>query len=129
MSDLCAALGDRLRADGLIELLRPWEREHLQVSVSEDCGPAALHLGRLECVNGRLEDAIAHLEYSLAETTEGEAWWKACESKLELGRALLQWGDDRRARVLLDEARTFAQETGLLLLARRAEQAAALLPR
>jgi class 3 adenylate cyclase/tetratricopeptide (TPR) repeat protein len=125
LSDLCAALGDRVHAEGLIDLMRPWEHDHLQVSVSEDCGPTALHLGRLECLVGRLDDAVAHLERALAETTSGEAWWKACESKLELGKALLKRGDGERAAVMLDEARTFAQGAGLLLLARQAEQAAA----
>jgi hypothetical protein len=38
---------------------------------------------------------------------------------------LLKRGDGERAAVMLDEARTFAQGAGLLLLARQAEQAAA----
>jgi len=124
LSDLCAALGDRGHAVQLINLLRPWEDEHLQVSLSEDCGPTALHLGRLECLVDRCDEAIAHLERALGETTAGEAWWKACESRLELGRALLERGDDQRARLMLDQARTVAQQAGLLLLARRAEEAA-----
>ncbi|MGH9289490.1 MAG: ATP-binding protein [Acidimicrobiales bacterium] len=129
LSDVCAALGDRVHAERLIHLLEPWEHEHLQVSVSEDCGPTTLHLGRLESIAGRLDVAVAHLEQALMETTSGEAWWKACESKLELGRALLKRGDDGRARGMLDEARAFAHEAGLLLLVRRAEEATGSLAR
>jgi class 3 adenylate cyclase/tetratricopeptide (TPR) repeat protein len=125
LSDLCAALGDQRRAQQLIQLLRPWEAEHLQVSMAEDCGPTALHLGRLEGIVDHLDDAIAHLRHSVEQTTSGGAWWKACESKLELGRALLRRGDDEYARAVLNEAGTFARAAGLRLIARQVEQTTA----
>jgi class 3 adenylate cyclase/tetratricopeptide (TPR) repeat protein len=123
LSDLCVALGDQARAEHLIRLLRPWEAEHLQISMAEDCGPATLHLGRLESVVGHRDDAIAHLRHAVAETSDGGAWWKACESKLELGRVLLRQGLDDDAMAVLDEAGTFARAAGLHLIARKVDRA------
>jgi class 3 adenylate cyclase/tetratricopeptide (TPR) repeat protein len=125
LSDLCAALGDQARAEQLIRLLRPWEAEHLQVSMAEDCGPTTLHLGRLEGIVDRLDDAISHLRHSVEQTTSGGASWKACESKLELGRALLRLGDDEYAMAMLDEAGSFARAAGLHHIARQVEQTTA----
>jgi class 3 adenylate cyclase len=121
LSDLITELDAESHAERLIALISPWRGQHLQLSLAEDCGPATLHLGKLERICGHINEAIANLDAALDELLRGEAWWKTCETRIELGLALHDL-DPPRATALLDEAQAFAVQTQMPLLAARTRQ-------
>jgi class 3 adenylate cyclase/tetratricopeptide (TPR) repeat protein len=122
LTELVTELAATSHAEQLIELVAPWRGQHLQISLGEDCGPATLHVGKLERISGRIDEAIADLEAALDDTVRGGAKWKACETRIELGVALRDV-DVARATALLEEARQFAQHAQMPLLVRKAGNA------
>jgi hypothetical protein len=121
LTELVTGLDAASHAEELIALISPWRGQHLQLSLAEDCGPATLHLGKLERVCGKTAAAIAHLDEALNELVDGCAWWKACETRIELGLALRDL-DPARSALLLEDAHTFAAQADMPLLVARASE-------
>jgi tetratricopeptide (TPR) repeat protein len=118
LADLISALSDADRAAQVVSLIEPWLGQHFQISLPEDCGPATLYLGMLERVRGRTREAVAHLESALDALVRSGAHWKACETRIELGKALAHERPERAARLLRD-ARAFADTADLPFLVRQ----------
>jgi len=125
LADACQALGDAGRADLLYRLLRPYEGRNLMVAVFVTClGSADRILGTLAATAGRVDDAVEHLDRSLADNrTMGMTLWEA-HSAYELARVLLERrrpGDVERAFPLVEEAAALAARHDLTAVARRVQ--------
>ena len=66
LGDVCAYLGDARRAHALYELLTPYARRNVEVTLGATCmGSTARSLGRLAATLGRWDVARAHFEDAL----------------------------------------------------------------
>ena len=122
LAELSVKVGDERRAESILGLLRAWEGHNVQLSLAEDRGPVTYFIGMLERALGRSDDAIIHLETSLAQVADAHLHRLACEVRIEFAAALVDAGAPDRAAALVAEARTFAQSRGLDDLARRCER-------
>ena len=121
----CARLGDRARAETLLELLGPYGDQIICTGLTW-YGSVAHFVGVLTAVLGRLDEADAHLARAEAAHARLPAPTWVARTRLEHGRVLLTRrapGDAERARELLGQALATARQYGLT----RLEAAAAAL--
>jgi tetratricopeptide (TPR) repeat protein len=117
LSEACSYLGDRERAQVLIELLAPYAGQNAVACGEVVLGTVAQHLGRLEGEVERFEDAEAQFETAIEMNTRlGARPWLA-EAQADYGRMLLVRGQGRdvaRATALLAEAHATYEELGMV---------------
>ncbi len=115
LADVCAYLGDALRAARLYELLAPFATHCVTLPGSAGVcdGSASRVLGLLAATMSRWDDAARHFEDALAMNTRmGARPWVAL-TQLDYARMLLKRddaGDAGRTRVLLEAALATARE-------------------
>jgi tetratricopeptide (TPR) repeat protein len=112
---VCARLGDRQRAEILLELLLPYRGQMICTGVSW-VGSVAHYVGILEAVLGRFDDADASLADAEAAHARVPAPAWLARTRLERARILLARGgpgDSDRARELLGKALDAARRYGL----------------
>lgn len=119
-AEVCAFLGDARRAATLYELLVPYERRCVAISLAFGClGSAAHFLGQLAVTRGHVEAACRHFEVALEVNERMGAKPFLAHTTYHYARALLSRnlpGDRQRAHVLLDEALQTARELGMASL-------------
>jgi tetratricopeptide (TPR) repeat protein len=118
----CASLDDTDAATKLYRLLEPWA-EHVAFNSATTWGSVERHLGNLDRVLGRYDDAEDKLQRA-AERHEhmGAPIWLA-RTRLDLARVLLERDrDGPRAMDLLDQARRTAHDLGCLSIERQATE-------
>jgi class 3 adenylate cyclase/tetratricopeptide (TPR) repeat protein len=121
-AEACALLDDRRAAAALHELLAPWI-DHVAFNSATTWGLVERHVGNLERVLGRYEEA----EQSLRRAAErhaamGAPLWRA-RTRLDLARVLLERGvDSEEATQLLEQAARTAAELGCASVQRRSEE-------
>ncbi|MGD0595754.1 MAG: AAA family ATPase [Acidimicrobiales bacterium] len=126
LAEVCLAVGDRTAAAALYEELVPFAGQVLVVAWGVYCpGAADRYLGGLAGLLGRPEDldarfaAALELEGSIGATAlaaRTRVWW--ARGLIDRGRP----GDASRARELLEEATSAAQQLGLVVITREAAQ-------
>ena len=117
LSEVCAFLGDKERAQFLYEALIPWEDLCILIGPAIDCyGAAARCMGLLAATLGRWDDAERHFEHALKRNTEmGSGRWTT-RTRLQYAMMLAVRdapGDQQKALVLLADALDAAQRLGL----------------
>jgi tetratricopeptide (TPR) repeat protein len=124
MSETAIGLGDAPRAELLYSLQRPFEGYCTLNRLGFHRGPVALHLGRLADFLGRQNDAVDHLESSLALSSHMGWLPDVVRSQVALARALDNGSPmkGRRARKLLTEALATARRLGMEPVAAEIEQ-------
>ena len=123
LSEVCAFLGDDLRAGILYERLLPYRDRTLTVGAAVVCcGAAARYLGLLSAAMARWEDAQGHFEYALEMNSRmGAKPWLA-HTQQQYATMLLDRGqteDRANALSLLDQALAIATELGMGALTER----------
>jgi tetratricopeptide (TPR) repeat protein len=117
LAEVCALLGDRHRAASLYQHLVPFStRTVTSGAAMVSMGPVAHFLGLLAAVMGRWDQAVAHLEDSLATSTGQGARVSAARSGMAYARVLLHRdsaGDREKAQDLLNQACVTAEDLGL----------------
>jgi tetratricopeptide (TPR) repeat protein len=121
-AEACGLLDDRRAAAALHELLVPWV-DHVAFNSATTWGLIERHVGNLERVLGRHEEA----EQSLRRAAErhaamGAPLWRA-RARLDLARVLLERrADSDEATQLLEQAARTAAELGCASVQRRSEE-------
>jgi tetratricopeptide (TPR) repeat protein len=124
-AEAAALLDEHAAADTLHRLLEPWG-DHVAFNSATTWGLVRRHLGNLERVLGRHDEA----ERSLREAAERHAamaapLWRA-RTRLDLARVLLErgteGGDGAEAEALLDQALRTADELGSASVRRRSAE-------
>lgn len=114
-AEICASVGAREHATTLRSLLLPY-RDLLATTGGGATGAMAHHLGLLETVLERFDEADAHFAAAASRHAQIPAPAWLARTRLEWARMLLtrrQPGDDGRARELLGQALTTARDLGL----------------
>ena len=120
LPDVCAFLGDAGAAERLYELLLPYVGLYAEAPVEGTFGAIARGLGVLAAQLQRFDEAERHFEDAIeTERAMGARPWLA-HAQHGLGAALLERGDDARARAVLDEAIAAYRELGMETWAARA---------
>jgi DNA-binding SARP family transcriptional activator len=124
LAEVCGALGDGYRADGLYGLLEPYAGRNVVVGRAATCnGAASRLLGILAGVMRSWELAEGHFISALAmHERMGARPWVA-RTQLAYAEMLLsrrQRGDKARARKLLGDALLIADALGMPVVAQRA---------
>jgi len=125
LSEVCAYLGDRRRAELLQAYLRPYATAFLLGGPRIVFGPASHWLGVLAGVLGNLDEALEYLTAAAERSRALAGAPAAAWSEYEMARLLRRRGaagDRDRAAVLCERAASTAAELGLAFLARRIEQ-------
>jgi len=121
---LCLALRDTRHAAVIYELLLPFADRNITVGWGDVArGSAALYLGALARMLGRLDDAQAHLERALRFNRRMGARPSVARTQFELARVALARndpGERQQALHLLRESLATATELGMSFLAARA---------
>jgi tetratricopeptide (TPR) repeat protein len=117
--EVCAALGDRDRAQVLYRVLSPYAPYAVVASEWASFGAAARFLGQLAATMGRWQEAEAHFEQALSmNAAMGAKPWLA-HTQVQYAQMLIERSiadDVERARVLLDESETLARQLSMRLL-------------
>jgi Tetratricopeptide repeat len=117
LAEACALLGDQQRAASLYQQLAPFATRTVTSGAAMVwMGPVAHSLGLLAMAMGRWDQAVVHLEDSLATSTREGARVSAARSGIAYARVLLQRaraGDSVKAQDLLDKACVTAEDLGL----------------
>src|SRR6476661_11046163 len=107
--EVCAALGDRDRAEVLYRLLSPYAGYAVVASEWASFGAASRFLGQLAATMGRWQEAESHFGQALAmNAAMGAKPWLA-HTQFQFAHMLLARcapGDVERAKILLDDAST-----------------------
>lgn len=138
LADACAALGDRPQAEALYAMMRPYA--DLCVVTSTSCiavdyaGSLQLRLANLAATMERWPQSEQHFEAAISAELRMRAHAWLAHTRLAYARMLVrraQDGDIARARPLLEQARAFAEGSGMESVRAAAEQllAAAARPR
>jgi class 3 adenylate cyclase len=121
---LCLALRDMRHAALVYELLLPYADRNITTGWGDVArGSAALYLGSLARMLGRLDDAWAHLERALRFNRRMGARPSVARTQFEHARVHLvrnQPGDHEQALRLLRESLATASELGMRFLVQRA---------
>ncbi len=121
---LCLALRDARRAAIVYELMLPYADRNITTGWGDVArGSAALYLGALAGMLGRLDDAQAHLELALRLNQRMGARPSLARTQFEYARMALkrnQAGDREKALHLLRESLATASELGMKPLELRA---------
>jgi tetratricopeptide (TPR) repeat protein len=125
LADVCAYLGDAPRAAELEQLLRPYAGRIVLSGEAWTCyGAADRSLGLLAATRRHWDEAEAYFRLAIERnTTLGSPPWVA-ETQLGYAQMLLRRGrsrDAERAHDLLANARSTADQLGMLSLAARAQ--------
>jgi len=120
LSEVCSFLGDARRADPLYQILLPYSRRNVVVSVGVAChGSASRYLGLLAATMQRWQDAERHFEDALGMNTHmGARPWVA-HTEHDYACMLLarrQPGDRKKAYSLLSRAVDTARDLGMTRL-------------
>jgi hypothetical protein len=124
LSEVCAVVGDATQAAALHARLVPFTGQLLVVSWGVAClGAADRHLGMLETVMGRLDDAHEHFARAVELERRAEGRSALARTQLWWGELLLPRGgeDAERGRALLRDAADLARTIGMTAVAARAE--------
>jgi len=117
LSEVCAFLGDTVRAATLYQLLLPYAGHTVVISYAFACsGAASRYLGRLAATMSRWEEAEKHFEDALAMNARMGAKPLLARTQHEYAEMLLARGraEDRvKAMSLLDEALVISRELGM----------------
>ena len=117
LAEVCARLADARRAEGLYELLRPYQDIVVVVPIATVCcGANARYLGMLASAMGDWSAAEAHFEAALAMDERLHAWPWLAHTKHEFALMLCERdrpGDRGRADALLAEAAASAERFGM----------------
>jgi tetratricopeptide (TPR) repeat protein len=117
LSEVCSVLGDRRRAEVLLELFRPYSGLLVvYAGGSHSSGAVDRYLGMLETVLGRFADAEAHLESALALEDRVGAPPLLARTRYWHARMLLardEPGDDARAADVLAASFNTAAALGM----------------
>jgi tetratricopeptide (TPR) repeat protein len=120
--EVCAALGDRDRAEVLYRLLSPDAGYAVVASAWASLGAASRFLGQLAATMGRWQEAESHFDQALAMNARmGAKPWLA-HTQFQYATMLLARsapGDVERAKILLEEASTIARQLGMRSLETR----------
>ncbi len=121
-AEACALLDDRRAAAALHRLLSPWV-DHVAFNSATTWGLVERHVGNLERVLGRHEQA----EHALRRAADRHAAMAApvwlARTRVDLARVLLERrGDSEEAAQLLDQAARTAAELGCASLHRRSQE-------
>lgn len=108
LAEVCAALGDSLRAEKLYELLLPY-RDVAIVAPPHTlcCGAGGHYLGLLAAAISDWEGAETHFKASLALNARLKAWPRLADTRFEYARMLLA-RDRKGDSVLASELRSMA---------------------
>src|SRR6516225_2366539 len=108
LAEVCAELGDSLRAEKLYELLLPYrDAAILAPPCTLCCGAGGHYLGLLAATMSDWDSAERHFEVSLALNERLKAWPRLADTRFEYARMLL--ARDRKAdNVLASELRSMA---------------------
>lgn len=124
LSIVSVALRDSERAAIVYELLRPYATRNITAGWGDVArGCAALYLGSLARLLGRLDDAEAHFELALERNRRMGARPALARTQFEYGRMALsrnRAGDREKALPLLRAALATAKALGMAPLERRA---------
>lgn len=108
LSEVCASLNDRARAQILYSLGLPYADHNVVVSWGAACdGSMSHHLGVLATVLGRWKDAEEHFDRALRMNTDLQAPLLLARTRLAQAEMLIRrsdHGDDERAGDLVREA-------------------------
>ena len=108
LAEVCAALGDSLRAETLYELLLPYRDVAILAAPNTlCCGAGAHYLGLLAATMSDWDRAETHFKASLAMNERLKAWPRLADTRFEYARMLLarnRKGDS----VLVSELRSMA---------------------
>jgi tetratricopeptide (TPR) repeat protein len=125
LSDVCAFLRDTRRAAQLYELLLPFANRVAIIGPGAACyGAAARSLGLLAATLSLWDKAVHHFEDALTYNERIRAKPFLVRTQYEYAQLLMARGspqDQERARLLLDNALTTAQELGLERLQTKVE--------
>jgi tetratricopeptide (TPR) repeat protein len=117
LSEVCAFLGDSVRAATLYQLLLPYAGHTVVVANALACyGAVSRYLGRLAATMSRWEEAEKHFEDALAMNARMEAKPWLAHTQHEYAEMLLarSRAEDRvKAMSLLDEALAISRELGM----------------
>jgi tetratricopeptide (TPR) repeat protein len=122
LAEVCAALGDRRRAEVLYRLLSPYAGYAIVASEWASFGAASRLLGQLAATMGRWQEAESHFDQALAMNARmGAKPWLARTQYhfAQMLLARLEPGDGERARLLLGDALKIARQIGMQSLATR----------
>jgi class 3 adenylate cyclase/tetratricopeptide (TPR) repeat protein len=128
LAEVCAGLGDSLRAEKLYELLLPYrDLAILAGPATLCCGAGAHYLGLLSATMSDWDSAETHFKASLAMNERLKAWPRLADTRFEYARMLLardRKGDSVLAAELRSMAIAAAERMGMGgLLHRRARLA------
>ena len=84
LAEVCAAIGDRVRAERLYELIEPYDGLIMWMVPTASAGPAGRYLGMLAALLGEHDKARAHFEdaLDLADCIDGVIWRNRIEREL-----------------------------------------------
>jgi tetratricopeptide (TPR) repeat protein len=122
LAEVCAALGDRRRAEALYRLLSPYAGYAIVASEWACFGAGSRFLGQLAATTGRWQEAESHFDQALAMNARmGAKPWLA-RTQYHFAQMLLarrEPGDGERAAALLGDALTIARQLGMRSLETR----------
>jgi class 3 adenylate cyclase/ATP/maltotriose-dependent transcriptional regulator MalT len=123
LAEVCAYLGDALRANTLYRLLLPYADRNIVVADGVACfGSASRYLGMLGTIMARWEDAERHFEHAMAMNARmGARPWLA-HTQHDYAAMLFargQTGDREKAATLMNDALATARELGMRALEER----------
>lgn len=123
LAEIAHALGDRSRAERLLELLLPYrDRVNLIRVTAVVRGAVARHLGLLAHTLGRYDEGAEHFERAIEINEALEAWPYLAWSRCEYAQMLVEGGRNlRRAEDLSQLASQQATELSMPWLRERAE--------
>jgi class 3 adenylate cyclase/tetratricopeptide (TPR) repeat protein len=129
LAEVCAELGDQLRAEKLYELLLPYRDVAILAPPNTlCCGAGAHYLGLLAATMSDWDGAESHFKASLAMNERLKAWTRLADTRFEYARMLLardRKGDSVFASELRSMAIAAAERMGMGgLLHRRARLSA-----
>jgi class 3 adenylate cyclase/tetratricopeptide (TPR) repeat protein len=108
LAEVCAGLGDSLRAEKLYELLLPYRDVAILAPPSTlCCGAGAHYLGLLAATMSDWDSAESHFNASVAMNERLKAWPRLADTRFEYARMLLA-RDRKGDSVLATELRSMA---------------------
>jgi tetratricopeptide (TPR) repeat protein len=118
-AEACATLGDAGAAGTLHSLLTPWA-DHVAFNSATTWGLVRRHVGNLERVLGRYDEAEADLRQAAERHAAMAAPLWLARTRLDLARVLLERAaDSSEAAELLEQAGRTARELGCASVERR----------
>jgi DNA-binding SARP family transcriptional activator len=126
MAEVCAATGDRERAQPVYDALLPLAANNVTLALGASCwGSVSHYLGVLAACLGRLDDADAHFQQALDRNGRMGAWPLVARTQVAYARMLSdrdQPGDREHADSLLDAAEEIAEELHMSTLGLKAQE-------